>query len=100
MNELLIINLAVLIACLLCIGWYIEQRLREFECRMENQPWIKLSQLDIDVSIDGPECTYRIRGELQAQNYTAKFVERWLDERGLVMAPKGQDFKVKARAES
>lgn len=98
MNALLIIILVVLIVSLLCIAWYIEQRLDKFERRMDQQ--IVLDKLSLDMNIDSPNCAYRINAGIQGHYITANYVQRWLDERGLMMTPKGKDFSVKARASS
>lgn len=90
--------LFALIVGLLCIGWYIDQRLEKFERRFEEQ--VLLDKLSIDVIIDDSRYQYRINAGVQGNNITAKYIEKWLDDRGLVMSPKGQDFKVKAGASS
>jgi hypothetical protein len=100
MSALLIIILFVLIVSLLCIAWYIEQRLDRFERKMDQQGWIKLDKLSIDLTVSDAVVEYTVNAGVEGQYITANYVQKWLDDRGLMMAPKGQDFAVKARASS
>ena len=47
---------------------------------------------------DGEQTRQRMSMTTTAQEFNARMAEIWLEQRGLMAMPKGQDFKVKAPA--
>jgi hypothetical protein len=52
--------------------------------------------LHSDVTFEDKACSIRQTLKSNTPEFTSVFIERWCEERGLVIQPKGKDFEVKA----
>jgi hypothetical protein len=80
--------------------WYIDRRLEQFESRLNSDSWLKIDDMNIHIIIDGEMCEYKITTGVTACNLNSQYVEKWLNDRGLMMTPKGTDFRVKVGSKS
>lgn len=71
---------------------------RSLSSILRHQETLSVETITTTINITSQDGKIVMRGKIGTDFHelSARLVEQWLDERGLVMAPKGKDFTAKA----